>query len=61
MPEFIASFKCPDCKQEWETNYTRKIKEGYKDYCRYKPCLNRRLREGGVARPLVDNYKFRVD
>lgn len=61
MPRFIGSFKCPECKQEWETEYVRKVKTGYKDYCGYKPCFNKRLKQGGELRPLVESYKFRTE
>jgi len=58
---FIASFKCPKCGSLWETEYWRKPKNGFRDYCQCKQCLAERKKEGGELRPLITAFKNRLE
>jgi len=59
MATFIASFKCPKCGSLWETEYHEKPKQGFKDYCQCKKCLQVRKNDGGELRPLHDALTYR--
>jgi hypothetical protein len=52
MQTYRANFCCPKCGNVWETDYDRKPKQGFFDYCQCKQCLLVRKEEGGELRPL---------
>jgi transposase-like protein len=59
MAGYWASFKCPKCDKTWETEFHEKPKQGFKDYCQCKKCLQVRKNEGGELRPLNDALTYR--
>jgi transposase-like protein len=61
MAGYWASFKCPKCDKTWETEFHEKPKQGFKDYCQCKKCLQVRKNEGGELRPLHDALTYRKE
>ena len=59
MPDWIASFDCDKCGNLWEAEFHEKPKQGVKDYCPCKQCLQTRQEEGGELRPLRDALTYR--
>lgn len=60
MKTFIATFKCPKCNSVWETEYWRKPKGGFRDYCQCKQCLQDR-KDDPKVRPLIEATSHRLE